>query len=286
MVSMVRGGIAGMRRQRKCAQARALLRAGWLAKLAASERMSRMSDSHDPIVEIALTPVFVPFKAHIREMLQGGQGKVAMALDVEDPWLGGDFLMCRITTESGVSGWGEVFVWMVETGVSPPMMADLIEQQMARFVLRRDAFSISAVRQKLDSNIARNEVTKGLIDVALHDLAARKAGISVAALLGGAQLTQIPLAVVLPLAPVPVVTSLVRQAMGKGINTYRLKLGAGIGNDVALVSAVRDLIGPDRRILASGDAILFEADVPHTYRNPGTTEVVMYLVMTYAERRI
>lgn len=34
--------------------------------------------------------------------------------------------------------------------------------------------------------------------------------------------------------------------------------------------------------LAAGDAILFEADLSHTYRNPGDTEAVIYLVMTYA----
>jgi transcriptional regulator with XRE-family HTH domain len=35
--------------------------------------------------------------------------------------------------------------------------------------------------------------------------------------------------------------------------------------------------------LAEGDAILFEADVPHSYRNLGSTEAVLYLVMTYVE---
>lgn len=34
--------------------------------------------------------------------------------------------------------------------------------------------------------------------------------------------------------------------------------------------------------LSQGDAVHFEADVPHEYRNPGDTETVMYLVMTYA----
>jgi transcriptional regulator with XRE-family HTH domain len=36
--------------------------------------------------------------------------------------------------------------------------------------------------------------------------------------------------------------------------------------------------------LACGDAMLFEADVPHVYRNPGAAEAVLYLVMTYAEK--
>lgn len=33
--------------------------------------------------------------------------------------------------------------------------------------------------------------------------------------------------------------------------------------------------------LGTGDAIVFEADVPHVYRNVGDADAVMYLVMTY-----
>lgn len=36
--------------------------------------------------------------------------------------------------------------------------------------------------------------------------------------------------------------------------------------------------------LDAGDAILFEADVPHSYVNVGPKECVMYLVMTYADQ--
>jgi quercetin dioxygenase-like cupin family protein len=35
--------------------------------------------------------------------------------------------------------------------------------------------------------------------------------------------------------------------------------------------------------LAEGDAVFFEADVRHSYRNLGSTEAVLYLVMTYVE---
>jgi len=35
--------------------------------------------------------------------------------------------------------------------------------------------------------------------------------------------------------------------------------------------------------LAEGDAIVFEADVPHSYRNLASSEAVLYLVMTYVE---
>lgn len=38
-----------------------------------------------------------------------------------------------------------------------------------------------------------------------------------------------------------------------------------------------------KQVLGQGDAIVFEADAPHVYRNVGDGEALMYLVMTYAE---
>lgn len=43
-------------------------------------------------------------------------------------------------------------------------------------------------------------------------------------------------------------------------------------------------VGTERHLLAAGDAILFEADRPHVYRNVGADDLQMYLVMTYAEQ--
>ena len=69
--------------------------------------------ARDPIVRIDLYPLHVPFREEVRAALQGGSGKVAMSLNVEDHWLGGDFLICRMTTEGGVTGAGEGIVWSV-----------------------------------------------------------------------------------------------------------------------------------------------------------------------------
>ncbi|HET6924038.1 MAG TPA: helix-turn-helix domain-containing protein [Anaeromyxobacteraceae bacterium] len=42
-------------------------------------------------------------------------------------------------------------------------------------------------------------------------------------------------------------------------------------------------VGGATHQLSGGDAIVFEADALHVYRNPGEDEAVMYLVMTYAD---
>jgi len=58
-----------------------------------------------------------------------------------------------------------------------------------------------------------------------------------------------------------------------------------VENLVIATGAVEiDIDGAQHR-LAAGDAILFGADVIHTYRNVGTGEALMYLVMTYASGR-
>jgi len=41
--------------------------------------------------------------------------------------------------------------------------------------------------------------------------------------------------------------------------------------------------GEEHHVLNAGDAILFEADVAHVYRNTSNVDAVMFLVMTYAE---
>jgi len=52
-------------------------------------------------------------------------------------------------------------------------------------------------------------------------------------------------------------------------------------NLVVQAGTVEITVGGERHRLGAGDAILFEADRPHGYRNAGDGEAVLYLVMSY-----
>lgn len=54
-------------------------------------------------------------------------------------------------------------------------------------------------------------------------------------------------------------------------------------NLTVVIGDVEIGVGSETHILKPDDAILFEADVPHSYRNLGSMTAVMYLVMTYVE---
>jgi len=57
-------------------------------------------------------------------------------------------------------------------------------------------------------------------------------------------------------------------------------------NLVVTAGTVEIHLGREVHELETGDAILFEADVPHSYVNAGSREARMYLVMTYAEEMV
>jgi len=54
-------------------------------------------------------------------------------------------------------------------------------------------------------------------------------------------------------------------------------------NLVVAKGAIEIEVEGQRQLLAQGDAIIFEADTPHVYRNPEDAEAIIYLVMTYAD---
>lgn len=55
-----------------------------------------------------------------------------------------------------------------------------------------------------------------------------------------------------------------------------------VENLVVTQGAVEVLVGREApQVLGEGDSILFQADVPHRYRNMRSVDTVLYLVMTY-----
>ena len=58
-----------------------------------------------------------------------------------------------------------------------------------------------------------------------------------------------------------------------------------VENLVVTDGALEMIVGHEHHRLAAGDSIQFDADTAHEYRNPGKSETVMYLVMTYAEKQ-
>jgi transcriptional regulator with XRE-family HTH domain len=70
----------------------------------------------------------------------------------------------------------------------------------------------------------------------------------------------------------------------KGVEKAEAHAAGTVENLVVAKGSVEISAADETHRLESGDAILFEADRPHVYKNVGAGEAVIYLVMTYAEQ--
>ena len=207
-----------------------------------------MPVSRPTIERIELFPLHVPFRALVREAMARSAGGLGMAIAAEEPWTGGDFVIARLTADDGNRGVGEAFVWLPETGVSPAQIVDAVKHGLARYLLGANPFDVGSLRARMDANVARSEVAKGLLDMACYDLAGRIAGRSACELMGGRGADELPLAALIPLADADSMTAMALAFQRSGTRTFRLKLGTGVEADRRVVAQAREALGPEARL--------------------------------------
>jgi muconate cycloisomerase len=211
--------------------------------------IAAMSRPRGPAVaRIELFPVHVPFRPAVREAMARSEGGLGMAIPAEEPWLGGDFVVARLSAEDGSQGVGEAFVWLPETGVSPAQVVDAVAGGLARYLLGESPFDAEKLRARMDANVARSEVAKGLLDIACYDLMGRIAGRPACDFMGGRGAETLPLAALIPLSDLRSMLDLARAFQKSGTETFRLKLGRGAEADRAIVAAAREALGDGVRL--------------------------------------
>jgi muconate cycloisomerase len=214
--------------------------------------MSQIADpkqsSEVRILRIELTPVHVPFKDVVRQTMQSGVGGLGMAIPAEEAWLGGDFVICRLVADDGSSGLGEVFVWLPETGVSPQQIIAIIQGALGKYVLGESPFNVERICHRMDVNVARSEVAKGLLDMACYDLMGRITGRPACDFMGGRAVDRVPLAALIPLIDTDAMVETALNARNEGMGTIRIKLGKGITEDAKIMERMRETLGDEVRL--------------------------------------
>ena len=200
------------------------------------------------ITKIELTPLFVPFSKEVQESMKDTEGGLGMAIAAEEEWLGGDFTICCLTTDDGYTGLGEAFVWLPETGVSPEQLVDIIKKSLSRYVLGQSPFNVEAIRHRMEINVNRSDVAKGLVDMACYDLMGKITNRPAHDFMGGKCVDEVPLTALVPLMDAEDMVVYCERFYQRGMRTFRLKLGRSVREDVKIVSSVRDAFGPEIRL--------------------------------------
>lgn len=200
------------------------------------------------IKRIELTPLFVPFRESVQQTMSTSEGGLGMAIPSEEAWLGGDFVIAQLTTEDGSVGLAEGFVWLPETGVSPMQLIDTIEHSLAHYMLGESPFDVARLRHRMDNNVARCDVAKGMLDMACYDLMGQITGRPAHDFMGGRGADAMPLAGLIPLLDATTMADISSFFVDSGTTTIRIKLGRNLEDDREITRQVREAIGPNTRL--------------------------------------
>ncbi|HWQ54319.1 MAG TPA: DUF6807 family protein [Bryobacteraceae bacterium] len=155
-------------------------------------------------------------------------------------------IFVKVTAESGAYGWGQsvpVPTWSYET---PESALSTLENYLAPALIGRDPADIAGAHAAMNRVIAPSfstgmPIAKAGIDLALHDLAGRIAGKSMAEMWGRKALDRVALSWTVNTTKIEEVESLVEQGRTRGYRNFNIKVAPNLAFDVALCRMVRKL---------------------------------------------
>ena len=158
-------------------------------------------------------------------------------------------ILVRVSTagDDGAVGWGEATPDPNVTGETYASALAMLVSDLAPALIGHDARDREGAVRRLDSLVDAAPTAKAALDIALHDLVARAAGLPLWALLGGRSKPHLTISRVVSMkAPDAMAADAVRHA-ADGFATVKLKVGDPIDPrlDVARVAAVRAAVGPE-----------------------------------------
>jgi len=163
----------------------------------------------------------------------------------------GGYMLVRMTAANGTVGWGEAPAlkdwggdWGRYFGETPGTTRHVIETYLAPAVRGADALNVADLHARMDAMIKGYPYAKGAVEMAAYDLAGRTLGVPVHVLLGGCVRTRIPVTHSIGLLDIDEAVAECRKAVGEGVRTIKIKVGAEPDRDVEIVRRVREAVGP------------------------------------------
>lgn len=164
----------------------------------------------------------------------------------------GGFVFVEISTDAGISGFGEATPlpdWGGDNGKhggeTQQTVIDIIHSTIAPAMIGQDPTRIEEAHMRIDKVLRGNNYARCAVDIALHDLWGKALEQPVYRLLGGEVRDRAPIAHMIGIMPTEEAIEEARQAVGDGIRSFQVKGGLDPERDIAAVSGIREVVGPD-----------------------------------------
>jgi len=162
----------------------------------------------------------------------------------------GGFVVVRLTTESGVIGWGEATPlpdWGGaagrRAGETQATVVTMIRDVLAPVLIGTDARDVTAARQAMDRAAIGNSYAKLALDIALHDAWGKATHQPIYRLLGGKVREAVPYAHMVGLMSHQDAMEEAAGAVADGVKALQIKGGVDADRDIKLVADLRRELG-------------------------------------------
>jgi L-alanine-DL-glutamate epimerase-like enolase superfamily enzyme len=160
--------------------------------------------------------------------------------------------LVRITSNTGLTGWGEVCPLGTTYLASHAGGARAALELLAPALIGLDPTNLAHINDAMDATLMGYAYAKSPIDVACWDLTGKAWGASVAEMLGGVRQKKFPLYFAVPLGTPEEMRNYVLARRAEGIHRFQLKIGGDPGLDAIRSQTIVDSTGEEDLII--GDA--------------------------------
>ena len=159
----------------------------------------------------------------------------------------------RVTTESGVEGFGEVCPlgpnYLPGYGTGAPSVI----AEFAPSLLGLDVENLGLINHTMDTELSGHGYAKSVVDIACWDAFGKAVGQPVYTLLGGRRQDDLPLYVAVPLDTTEAMAKHVTARKAEGTRRFQLKVGTDPHDDASRVAAIVAVTGADDVIVADAN---------------------------------
>ncbi|WP_157218596.1 mandelate racemase/muconate lactonizing enzyme family protein [Flavisphingomonas formosensis] len=178
----------------------------------------------------------------------------------------GGFVLVRVTTDSGIVGYGEATPlpdWGGDfgrhAGETLATVTAMVNEVFAPALVGTDPTQVRHARTIMDRAAIGNVYAKCAVDMALHDAWGKITGLPVYKLLGGSVRASVPVAHMVGLMGEEDALAEAEGAVADGARALQIKGGVDAERDIRLTAALRRSLGPD---------VLLRLDANQGYGHP------------------
>jgi len=151
-------------------------------------------------------------------------------------------IILKINTNKGITGWGCAAPDLEVTGETAEDVIHTIEDTVIGLLQGESPFQITRFTHLLKQQNPKASSTLAMVDMALHDLMARKAKLPLYQLLGGFR-KEIPTSITIGILPLKDTIEQASYYFKKGFSIIKLKGGLNLNEDIEKILKLREKHG-------------------------------------------